>query len=326
MLKPEFMRQNTFSVRGDTVVMKIIQAGPLTTIQDAGRFGYMEYGIGQSGVMDHFSYRQANQLVGNTENEAVLEMTLVGAEILFDEEVLAAYTGADMQAKIGGEKMERGRVYQIKKGQIIKFGFAKTGVRSYLAISGEIKVPVVMNSKSTDMKCGIGGFFGRKLQNRDELQVQVRKDSERRINQLMKQKIKQMDYVGVREIRVVLGPQANIFTAKGVQTFLTSEYIVSSESDRMGMRMEGPQIEGRDKTDIISDGIVFGSIQITSAGQPIVMMADHQTTGGYAKIATVIKDDLPKLAQAGPGDHVRFKKIEINSLEQNRLFRALGKR
>ncbi|MDD6657534.1 MAG: biotin-dependent carboxyltransferase family protein [Lachnospiraceae bacterium] len=302
------------------MIMTILQAGPLTTIQDAGRFGLMEYGIGQSGVMDYQSYRQVNQLVGNDKNEAVLEMTLMGSEILFDEETLIAYTGADMQAKLDEVPIERGRAYLIQKGQRLKFGMAKSGVRAYLAIAGEMQVPVIINSKSTNLKCKMGGLDGRKLQNGDELKVQVRKYSKKKTEKLLKKQMEPTDYEEKKMIRVVLGPQDDCFSEKGIKTFLSEDYIVSMESDRMGIRMEGPKIEGKGKTDIVSDGIVFGSIQVTSAGLPIAMMADHQTTGGYAKIATVVKEDLPKLAQARPGDHVVFQKVEIEEIQKKRFF------
>jgi biotin-dependent carboxylase-like uncharacterized protein len=307
------------------MTITFLQAGPMTTVQDAGRFGFMEYGIGQSGVMDYKSYLQANKLVGNPEDEAVLEMTLMGAQIMFDDDALVAYIGADMQALIDNDEMERGRAYQIKKGQTIKFGMAKSGVRAYLAIAGEIEVPIIMNSKSTNIKCMVGGFEGRKLKNNDNLQIKTRKDSDKKLEQLLKQMIMQEDYTGLHNIRVVLGPQDNLFSQEEINTFLTSEYSVSSESDRMGIRMNGSRIGGEGKTDIVSDGIVFGSIQITSSGQPIVMMADHQTTGGYAKIATVIKEDLPKLAQARPGDKVIFEKVEISNLQKRSIFKFLRK-
>lgn len=302
------------------MIMTILQAGPMTTIQDAGRFGLMEYGIGQSGVMDYQSYIQVNQLVGNDKNEAVLEMTLMGSEILFDEETLIAYTGADMQAKLDEVPIERGRAYLIQKGQRLKFGMAKSGVRAYLAIAGKMQVPVIINSKSTNLKCKMGGLDGRKLQNGDELKVQVRKYSKKKTEKLLKKQMEPTDYEEKKMIRVVLGPQDDCFSEEGIKTFLSEDYIVSMESDRMGIRMEGPKIEGKGKTDIVSDGIVFGSIQVTSAGLPIVMMADHQTTGGYAKIATVIKEDLPKLAQARPGDHVVFQKVEIEEIQKKRFF------
>lgn len=300
--------------------MTILQAGPMTTIQDAGRFGFMQYGIGQSGVMDYKSFIQANELVGNRSGEAVLEMTLFGAELVCDEDVLIAYTGADMQAQIDNQDVERGRAYWLKKGAHLKFGFAKLGVRAYLAVAGQMQIENVMNSKSTNMKCHIGGMQGRKLQNGDEIEWKNTECRMRKISKLLKKRISQEDYSGEKEIRVVLGSQADLFTEKGISTFLNEKYKISSDSDRMGIRMVGPTIDGLGNTDIISDGIVFGSIQVTSAGQPIVMMADHQTTGGYAKIATVITEDLPILAQIKPGEYVKFKAVNIQQIQKKGRF------
>lgn len=305
------------------MLMTILQAGPMTTVQDAGRFGYMAYGIGQSGVMDHYAYRQANRLVGNPLGEAVLEMTLLGAEILFDEDALIAYTGADMQARIDDIPIERGRAYRMKKGQLLHFGWAVSGVRGYLAVAGVIDVPVVMQSRSTNLKCALGGFQGRKLQNGDQIPVRTAQYSPRKTEKLLKMQLPQTGVTGPCEVRVLLGPQEQRFDREGIHTFFHSQYTVSAESDRMGIRMAGPKI-GDGNTDIISDGIVFGSIQVTSAGLPIVMMADHQTTGGYAKIATVIREDLPKLAQARPGDTVTFRCIapeELNHLQKKKISR-----
>lgn len=299
----------------------VIQAGPMTTVQDKGRFGYMEYGIGQSGVMDADAYDQANALAGNSENAAVLEMTLLGPELMFDDTMLIAYTGADMQASIDGTAMNRGKACLVFKGQKVRFGMARTGVRAYLAVAGGIDVPLVMGSRSTDMKCHIGGFFGRKLQNGDRVKTFVREDSDRRLHKLLSREASQQDYTNENTVRVILGPQEDYFTEKGMRTFTEAAYTISPDSDRMGIRMDGLAIEGRDKMDIVSDGIVFGSVQITSAGQPIVMMADHQTTGGYAKIATVIKEDLPLLAQARPGDRIRFKRIEIADIRRKKIWR-----
>lgn len=306
--------------------MTFLQAGPLTTVQDNGRFGYLEYGIGRSGVMDTLAYNQANELVGNPQGEAVLEMTLMGAEILFDEETLIAYTGADMQAMLDdGTPIARGRAYRLVKGQKIRFGMAKSGVRAYLAVAGTIDVPVVMGSRSTNLKCGLGGFHGRKLQNGDVLPVIIRRNSETKIRKLLRRQIKQPDYEKKKRIRVVPGPQEDMFREEGIRTFFASAYSVSAESDRMGIRLLGEAVLAKAKTDIISDGIVFGSIQITSAGLPIIMMADHQTTGGYAKIATVIKEDLPVLAQARPGDLIRFEKVAIEKLHRRAFWSFLAK-
>lgn len=298
--------------------MHILQAGPLTTVQDRGRFGYMEYGITVSGVMDTLAYTQLVSLLENEPGAAVLEMTLMGAELVFEEDVCAAYTGADMQAVYDGNiPVERGHVYRIEKGHRLRFGMAKNGVRAYFAIAGTIEVPSVMGSRSTNLKCGLGGFEGRKLQNGDVVPIRVRELSEAEQKRLLKKTVSQMDYEGEKTVRVILGPQKEMFTEEGVRTFLETPYTVSVESDRMGIRLEGEKVLAEGNTDIISDGIVFGSVQITTAGLPIVMMADHQTTGGYAKIATVIQEDLPILAQARPGDRIRFVQAELKNLQKH---------
>lgn len=294
------------------MIMTVLQAGPMTTVQDRGRFGYLEYGIGQSGVMDQLAYEQANKLVGNKKGEAVLEMTLMGIEFALDEDAIIAYTGAEMQAQIDNFHMERGKAYLVEKGQIVKFGIATKGIRAYLAIAGKMQIEDVLGSKSTNMKCQLGGFGGRKLQNGDKIGYFLRKDSFLKRSRLLHKSILQEDYEGKKKVRVILGPQDNYFDEKAISVFFSTNYKVSSESDRMGIRLLGEKIEARKTTDIISDGIVFGSIQITSAGLPIVMMADHQTTGGYAKIATVIQEDLPILAQARPGDEVSFQRMTIS--------------
>lgn len=301
--------------------MRILQAGPLTTVQDAGRFGYLAYGIGTSGVMDTQAYEQLNTLLGNAKGEAVLEMTLMGPEIVFDEDVLMAYTGAQMQA-VCDEKIpiERGRVYRILKGQKVRFGMAQNGVRAYVTIAGEIEVDHVMGSKSTNLKCGFGGFRGRKLQNGDIVPIRVRPVSDTEEKRLLQKTVSQPEYAKEKRIRVVLGPQDDMFLEEGIQTFLNTPYTVSSESDRMGIRLDGDRVPARSHTDIISDGIVTGSVQITSVGLPIVMMADHQTTGGYAKIATVIRDDLPLLAQTRPGEKIWFEKVTLEKIERKHFW------
>lgn len=297
--------------------MHILQAGPLTTVQDRGRFGYMEYGITSSGVMDKLAYTQLVSLLENDPDAAVLEMTLLGAELVFDEDVYAAYTGADMQAVYDGKtEVERGHIYRIEKGHRLRFGMAKSGVRAYFAIAGTIEVPDVLGSRSTNLKCGLGGFEGRKLQNGDALSIRVREISGKEQKRLLKKTVSQMDYEREKTVRVILGPQKEMFAEEGVRTFLETPYTVSVESDRMGIRLEGQSVLAEGNTDIISDGIVFGSVQITTAGLPIVMMADHQTTGGYAKIATVIQEDLPILAQARPGDQIRFEQAELVKLQK----------
>lgn len=294
----------------------VLRSGPMTTVQDEGRFGYLAYGIGQSGAMDKDAYHKANALVGNGKGEAVLEATLMGPVLRFEQDALLAFMGADMQACIDDMPAVRGRAYPVHAGQVVSFGMAKNGVRSYIAVAGGVDVPEVMGSRSTDIKCGIGGLQGRKLADGDILRVFDRNDPPFRIKIYGRRNITPAGYPHEVTVRAILGPQDDHFTEEGIRTFLETAYTVSSESDRMGIRLNGAQIEGKCAMDIVSDGIAFGSVQVTTAGLPIVLMADHQTTGGYAKIATVISDDLPCLAQAGPGDRIRFQKVEIGEIQR----------
>lgn len=300
----------------------ILRSGSLTTVQDAGRFGYMQYGIGESGAMDRDSYAKANWLVGNTSGEAVLEATLMGPAIVFDRDTVIAYTGADMGAEIDKEPICRGQAYKVAAGQKVTFGFAKSGVRAYIAVAGGIDVPVVMGSRSTNLKCGMGGFKGRKLRDKDVIEVCDTDHPARRIRKLLKRRVVPETYGNRITVRVIMGPQDDHFTGLGRQRFLGEAFTVTPESDRMGIRLSGSVIEGKGSMDIVSDGITFGSIQITSSGLPIILMADHQTTGGYAKIATVLTEDLPCLAQARPGDSVRFICVGIEEIQKRKgIFR-----
>lgn len=289
--------------------VKVLRAGPLTTVQDLGRFGYQMSGIPCSGVMDQKSYRTANELLGNCHGEAVLEHTLFGGSYLFDSDTVIALAGADMAAAINGSSCPFGRPVAVQGGDTLSLGAAVHGCRTYLSVSGGFDVPLVLGSRSTNLKCGIGGYNGRALKTGDILRTgrpsipfEAIKDNY----------VFQPEYSSDITVRVIEGPQGDYFTPRGLETFYSSRYTVSGQSDRMGCRLDGHEIESFHGTDIISDGIVFGSIQVTSSGQPIVLMADRQTTGGYAKIATVITEDLPLLAQARPGDTVHFKKHLIS--------------
>lgn len=248
--------------------MNILRAGPMLTVQDRGRTGYMKYGIGESGVMDHKSYEQANRLVGNKDNEAVLEATLMGPKIQFESDCLIAVTGADMDAAIESAPIERGRAVKVSAGQTLMMGFAKTGCRAYIAVSGGIDVPVVMGSRSTNIKCHIGGYEGRALKDGDVLPIGNENYIAGEEEKLLAQHEPPEDHPEEIQVRVILGPQDNRFTGNGIVSFLTETYTVSLQSDRMGIRLDGQKIESENGTDIISDGIVFGSIQITSDGNP----------------------------------------------------------
>ena len=285
----------------------VLSSGPLSTIQDSGRFGYMSTGFSSNGAMDSYSMSLANLLVGNETGEGVVEMTFMGMSVSFDCDCVFALTGADMLPELNGQPISMYSAVQAKADDVLTMKMARSGMRAYLAVAGGFELDSVMGSVATNLKCGIGGINGKKLASYDELPL-------RRATRLLPD----VD-ISLNEglccdneitVRVMLGPQDDYFTDKGMQTFLSQTYKVSDKSDRMGIRLEGEPIENKNGVDIISDGIVEGSIQIPASGTPIIMMADRQTTGGYAKIATVITVDLPLVAQARPGTVIRFKRVD----------------
>lgn len=295
--------------------IKILDAGLLTTVQDLGRYGFQRYGVSASGVMDEYSAKIANKLVGNKVGEAVLETTLKGVQIEFLQNTAVAITGGNCDVTLNGTKIELWQSYLVNRGDILKMGICRSGLRNYLAFAGGIDVPIIMNSKSTNLKAKVGGFNGRKLMTGDILSVGV--GSLEAPLTLNKHYIP--TYSKDIKVGVILGQQDDHFTEAGIKTFLNETYTVTQESDRMGIRLSsvsGATIEHKNGVDIISDGITFGAIQVPGSGQPIVMMADRQTTGGYTKIGNVISSDLAKLAQATPRTKVRFVEYTLEQAVQ----------
>ncbi len=290
------------------------QPGVLTTVQDKGRAGYQSSGFNVSGCMDQKAFRIANILVGNGEEEAVLEMTLMGPSLMILADAVIAVTGGDLQPKLNEKPLPMYRAVSVKRGDEITFGFAKDGSRAYMAVNGGFSVPGVMGSKSTNLKCKIGGFLGRKLQANDLIPFASPKTA------LPSMESRRLEGVTYKEketvLRVILGPQEDYFTEEGIMTFLSGEYTVTGEFDRMGCRLEGKSISYKNGVDIISDAIALGSVQVPSHGKPIIMLADRQTTGGYAKIATVISVDIPKLVQRSIGDKIRFQKVNVKQAQK----------
>ncbi len=289
-----------------TKVFEVIQSGPLTTVQDLGRFGYQQYGVPTSGALDNYAYRIGNLLAGNGEGAASLEITLFGCQLRALQDTKVAITGADLGAAVNGEPTPTWEGRLIKRGDILSFSLLKSGCRAYLAIAGGIDVPEVMKSASTYTKAGIGGLSGRPLLQGDIIKTKS-SATPTLITRLPSQYIPA--YENQITLRVILGPQDDHFTGEGIGTFLNSEYTVTTQADRMGYRLEGPCIEHREGADIISDGIPLGAVQVPGDGLPIILLADRQTTGGYTKIATVISVDIPKVAQAKPGDKIKFQQV-----------------
>lgn len=285
--------------------IKILEPGLLTSIQDTGITGFQKYGIGQSGAMDQISFALANQICGNEKNAACLETTLAGPSIRFVTACDFAITGAVFEnATLDGMRIEMNKKISAKAGSLLSCGFASKGLRSYIAFSGGLLVPKVFRSSSTNLKSKIGGYMGRKLQADDQLAIGINKKNPLLVpdNKSTEEFTENKD---VLLLDCIKSSQFDFFQEKIVKKFTDSIYTVSAESDRMGIRFTGPGLECG-KTDIISDAIPFGAVQITSAGLPVVMAADRQTTGGYAKIACVKKSAMYRLAQALPGTKVRF--------------------
>lgn len=287
-------------------IFEVIQPGPLTTVQDLGRYGYQQYGVPVSGAMDSYALRVAVLLVRNDDGEAGLEITLPGLRMRFLEAAVVAVTGADLTPLLNNKPLPMWEAVAVGGGDVISFRRHKNGCRSYLAVAGGIDIPKVMGSSSTYVKSQIGGVEGRPLRAGDRLKSGQAQPG------ILHGKLPHQyvpEYHNRSELRVIFGPQDDHFTEKGIDDFLHSEYTISTEADRVGYRLQGQRIEHKAGADIISDGIPLGAVQIPGDGLPIVLLADRQTSGGYAKIATVITVDIPKLAQAKPGDKVRFRQI-----------------
>ena len=304
--------------------IEILSPGLQTTVQDLGRFGFGRYGVAPSGALDSFALRIANLLVDNPENQACLETTLLGLRIKALKDVLIAVTGANLQPQVDKRPLEMWCSHILKKDEILSFAGPSSGCRSYIALGGGIDIPPVMGSKSTSLASGFGGFEGKALEAgailfsespQDELLAIKRKFEPQWIP----------TYPGKWIVRVIWGPQDDEFTDEGRHTFLKSSYTVSSESDRTGIRLDGPLIQRKaDSPDsIISEGQISGNIQVPGDGKPIIILGET-VSGGYRKIATVISADLPLLGQIRPGDEIHFKSISLD--EANQALRKMESR
>lgn len=291
--------------------------GLLTTIQDAGRFGYGQFGVTPSGPMDAESFQIANLLVGNPPGESALEATILGPAFRVTEETVMAIAGADMSPTVNGAAIPMHQAIRVPAGSEVKLQAAQNGSRTYIAFHGGFDVPLVMGSRATSIQNHIGGFDGRKLAKGDEIPLRQGKDAPQDVSRRLVAHQIRRKHENI--VRVILGPQEDYFTQKGIGTFLEKPYTVSKDFDRMGCRLEGEPIEHKTDGNIISDGMAYGAIQVPTTGQPIIMLAERQSTGGYTKIATVISVDLPIIGQCFPGDIIRFQAVSIE--EAHRLLK-----
>lgn len=286
------------------MTLTIIDAGPFSTVQDEGRWGYQAFGMPVAGAMDRHAYRVANLLAGNRRGAAALEMTLRGGAFRFDRDCLAAICGADMGATLNGRPLDNWASFRADGGDELRMDFAASGCRAYLAVQGGIDVPRVLGSRSTHARAGIGGHRGRELKAGDVLAIGTDFESAPAAQRIDPAYIP--EYAASIQLRAMPGPQDDHFTAAALGAFFSATFTISSDADRMGCRLDGPALEHAGPAEIISDALCTGSVQVPGHGRPIVLMADRQTTGGYPKIATVIGPDLARLAQGRPGDSVRF--------------------
>jgi antagonist of KipI len=315
----------------------ILKPGLLTTIQDLGRFGVQKYGVIASGAMDAYALRVANLLVGNEETEAGLEITMVGPEISFTSSVLFSICGGDLSPKLNGQPVPLSRTVFAPQGSVLQFGPLKLGCRAYLAVAGGLDVPIELNSRSTYLRAGIGGYKGRSLQRGDY--IPLGNTSSSRSRSLLEMLMREADgesgvisrwsvapemlppYSSNPTVQVIEDGERELFDERGVSRFFNETYSVLPQSDRMGYRLAGSKLELKEKKEMISSAVTFGTIQIPPDGNPIVLMADRQTTGGYPKIGQVASTDLSLLAQVNIGGKVRFRSVTLREAQKQYVMR-----
>jgi antagonist of KipI len=289
---------------------QVLNPGVLTTIQDCGRKGFMKYGTPVSGVADRFSAQVANLLVGNDAGAPLLEITLFRLELLALTDGILAITGGNLTPTINKNPLPMWQSVEIKAGDRIAFRVRREGFRAYLAVGGGFSGETFLGSQSVFVR----GLMGHPLQANEILETGQEPATPFRHRALPREMIP--SYFRKDPIRVILGPQDDRFTGKGIETFLGSEYRVGSQSDRMGYRLEGPKIEHEKGADIISEGIARGAIQVPGDGLPILLLWDGQASGGYTKIANVISADLDALAQVMPGESLRFQRTTLDEAHE----------
>jgi antagonist of KipI len=298
----------------------IERAGFFTSVQDLGRAGYREFGVSLGGALDSFGLRVTNLLAGNDEGAAGLEITLGGLQLRFEDERVAAWCGGEFDVRVGSTALPAGHAAHVQAGERLKFGRPQTGCRAWLAVSGGIDVPVTLGSRSTDLRAGFGGHEGRALRDGDVLPLIGRPGSSTPAT-VISSWTAPHDWILPAQrdpiLRFVRGADWNRFNASSLEDLTSKAFAVSTDSDRMGVRLDGPELKRRDDIDLISEAVAPGTIQVPPGGKPILLLGDCQTIGGYPKIAHVITVDLAIAAQLRAGDHVRFS--EVSPTDAHRL-------
>lgn len=293
----------------------IQKPGILTTLQDLGRNGFRRFGINQNGAMDKIAVRLINALLGNEENGAVLEMHFPAPEITFETASVFALGGALFSAKLNNKPLENWRVYLAEKGSTLKFDDKIFGNRAYLSVKGGFKIKPWLDSASTNLKAKIGGFHGRSLKSGDRINFNQIANRKYQISNIKISHSLIPFYSKFPTVRVIESAEFDSLTAKSQEDFLKENYTITQNSDRMGFRLAGEPLYLLDAKELISSAVNFGTIQLLPDGQMIILMADHQTSGGYPRLANVVSMDLPLLAQLGANDKVAFHLISIEDAE-----------
>jgi antagonist of KipI len=291
------------------MALRIINPGLMTTIQDLGRYGYAHLGVTPAGAADALALRVANLLLGNQENTAALEMTLLGATVEFERAAIVVLTGAQVDCRLGSAKAPMWRAFPVLPGAVLKCGAISGGARAYLAVQGGFELKPVMGSVATLGSAHFGGLEGRTLKAGDRLAVShVASSGVRRIFPHA------LAYLQPRrELRITPGPQASWIGPEGLQMLERGPYVVSGDSDRRGIRFQGEALRLPPKSQLLTEGISLGAMQVPPDGQPIILFVDQQTTGGYPKVANVIAADLRHVAQLRPRDQVHFRMVTVEA-------------
>jgi KipI family sensor histidine kinase inhibitor len=286
-----------------TRFITVVRPGLLTTIQDSGRWGYQHLGVPVSGPMDPASPRLANALLGNLPDAATLEATILGPELRFEQDATIAVTGGDLQPMLDGTPLTMGGAVRCPSGSVLRFGNRRAGARAYVAVDGGIAVPPVLGSRATHVMSALGGIAGRALRAGDRIPL-----GDRQPSSALPARDRRTREGGSVRLRVMTGPQLEYAHPSTLEVLQATQFTVSPQSDRMGYRLAGSTLPTRGTSgEMISDATVFGAVQVPPSGQPILLMADRQTTGGYPQVAVVITADLPLAAQLSPGESIQFE-------------------
>ena len=291
------------------------RAGFFSSVQDLGRAGFRQFGVSMGGALDSFALRVANLLVGNEDGAAGLEITFGGLQLRFDDERIVAWCGGEFDVQIGSRPLPAGHVARLQAGDELKFGRPQIGCRCWLAVSGGIDVALVLGSRSTDLRGNFGGLDGRAVRDGDILPLGRRPGSSPPATERISSWTAPHDWVNPAKrnpiLRVIRGVDWNQFNASTLQRFTSERFAISPDSDRMGVRLDGPELKPEDDVSLISEAVAPGTIQVPPSRNPILLLGDCQTIGGYPKIAQVITFDLGISAQLRAGDHVRFSEVSM---------------